>query len=131
MKKFIGSLIGYVLYIGGSLYTTAGFIVVALAFPGLSVVTHVLLYAVAVVAVYVGFQGFDVTILKVEKLLTGTRIPAVLTSVFLAVFGLYFLASIPGTGTNLIEDVALIQVGTLFIAGSVLVWHSESSRFNA
>lgn len=131
MKSIIVSLIGYVLYIAGALYTTAGFIVVALAFPGLSVLVHVLLYTVAVCAVYVGFKGFDVTILEVEKLITGSRFLTFLTSAFLAGMGVYFLFSMAGTGTNLVEDVALVQVGTLFIVGSVFVWHSESSRFNA
>ena len=131
MKKFIGSLIGYVLYIAGSLYTTAGFIVVALAFPGLSVVTHVLLYAVAVGAVYVGFKGFDVTILEVEKLITGSRFLSSLAALFLAGFGVYFLVSMAGTGTNIVEDVVLLQAGVLFIAGSILVWYSDSPSFNA
>ena len=131
MKKFIGSFIGYVLYIGGALYTTAGFIVVALAFPGLSVVTHVLLYSVAVGSVYVGFKGFDVTILEVEKLITGSRFAASLASLFLAVLGVYFLVNMAGTGTNIVEDVACIQVGSLCIVGSILVWYSESSSFNA
>ena len=131
MKKFIGSLTEYALYIVGSLYTTAGFIVVALAFPGLSVLVHVLLYSVAVGAVYVGFKGFDVTILEVEKLITGSRFRASIAALFLAGLGVYFLISTAGTGTNLVEGVALVQVGTLCIVGSVLVWHSESPRYNA
>jgi len=131
MKKFIGSLIGYVLYIAGAMYTTAGFIVVSLAFPGLSVLVHVLLYSVAIAAVYVGFKGFDVTILEVEKLITGSRFLSSLAALFLAGFGVYFLVSMAGTGTNIVEDVVLLQAGVLFIAGSILVWYSDSPSFNA
>lgn len=131
MQRLIISFIENVLYIIGSLYATAGFIIVIIAFPGLPVVNHVLLHMSACVAIYVGFKGFDVTLLEIENLVTACRLATVLTSVFLAVLGMYFLFIAYGTGTNLPEDVVLVQVGILFIAGSVFVIHSDSPRYNA
>jgi hypothetical protein len=53
-----------------------------------------------------------------------------LASAFLAIFGIYVLLNVGGIGRNLAEEVAVFQFAILCIAGSAVVFYSESSRFN-